>query len=335
MRADVVFTTLTAILASRSAQGAHTYDQVALGLARTDGTPFRRNRADILASASPSAAGTPFNQQYRKEIRPLLGRSIAIAHKELLFMALRVAVQTSFTVFNPNDAILSFVSNLLKFVLDVTFQLVSFSHYKGLINAEFGGQRVQPNPSTKRPLLSTVVGFVVIRSLQRLSFLLACYLPYKIMTWGSSIVAEYSLLYPNQMSEGLFDRLGFEISNPVLGVSSLTIFGYFLFRLLWNFAVRMTIADKVFLWGVGTGGERGKDKGRAVTVREALTTSPRLVDRLDASFLISRLAALYIAPRIIISCLTASPLPFFAYIDILFMLASHLVFLDRIGPTNK
>ena len=251
-------------------------------------------------------------------------------------MALRVAVQTSFTVFNPNDAILSFISTLLKFVLDVTFQLVSFSHYKGLINAEFGGQRVQPNPSTQRPLMSTVGGFVVIRSLQRLSFLLACYIPYKILTWGTTVVAEYAMLYPNQMTEGFLDRLGFEISNPVLVVSSLTLLGLALFNLLWNFAVRMTIADKVFLWGVGaTGGEGSKDKGRAVTVREALTASPRLVDRLDASFLITRLAALYIAPRLVISCLTASPLPFFAYIDIVFMLASHLVFLDRIGPSKK
>jgi hypothetical protein len=114
-----------------------------------------------------------------------------------------------------------------------------------------------------------------------------------------------------------------------------SLVGLLLFKTLWSVAVKLTIADKVYLWGVGESGEVKATspgvgpKAEPVTVLRSLKASLRLVDHLDAKFLISRLMVLYLTPRLLISCVSKHPHAAYAYIDIVFMIASHLLFLDR------
>lgn len=278
----------------------------------------------VIASNDVIPMPVPLSVQYKREIRPLMARSITIAHKEIFFMALRVAIQGSFTVFNPNNIILAAFTNAAKFMLDICFQFVSFLHYREAINNEYGTPRVINNNPTPK-----LGGFIIIRALQRLAFLGSFYGLYSLLVLCTKVVAEYTIAFPG--ADGILDRFGYEVSNPVLLTFGLSMLGIVLFKRMWTIAVKLTIADKSFLWGLG-----GRDQGsKTVTVRDAISGSAKLVDQLNATGLISRLLVLYIIPRVVVSTLTrhgGGSLLFNAYIDIIFMIGSHLLFLDRMKP---
>ena len=281
--------------------------------------------------SSSSGAVLGFGGQYKKEIRPLLARSFSIAHKEIFFLALRIILQSSVTLRNPNDLFLSAVAMLAKFLLDIAFQFLSIMQFRPLINNEFGAPRVPERVALA--WRSRFWGFIAIRGVQRLAFLAAFQSLYSLMSNCSKLVAEYLHLYPG--SEGTFDTFGWEISSVVSFTFCYSLVGIMLFKYLWGQALRLTIADKVYLWGLGANGEVKQSASASavpVTVSQALRASPSLVDALDASHIVSRLLVLYIVPRLLAGCITLYPHPFLAYWDVLFMVASHLLFLDRILP---
>jgi len=280
-----------------------------------------------------------FAKQYKKEIRPLLGRALTISHKEVLFVLLRVVLQASMRVANPNNPLLSVLSTAFRFLVDILFQFASLNHYKLLINNEFGNPRVAETRAIEWK--DRIAGFVAIRGLQRLTFQSPFLLLYVILSQCSRMIAADA--FTNGV-EGL--TLGFDISGPVAGTFVASLIVIALFKLLWGLAIKLTIADKVYLWNIGSGGDcsigggTGKGKGTGgkerVNVVQAVRASFRLVDELDASFLISRLSTLYIAPRILLAIFAPIFAPthlawhfFHAYQDVVFMVASHLLFLDR------
>ena len=305
--------------------------------------PVLRNAGVALVAkeSEPGVLDGSFAKQYKKEIRPLLVRALNISHKELLFVLLRVVLQASMTVRNPNDPLLSGIMSVLKFFVDILFQFFSLHHYKNLINNEFGSPRV---PETRAiAWKDRIAGFVAIRGLQRLAFRSAFQIVlmplYAILPLLSRTMAAHAIPVIGTLEEQFLE---FDINSAVVGTFCASLLGMALFKLLWGFAIKLTIADKVYLWNIGggagdssrnsIGGGTGTGKGdkERINVVQAVRASFRLVDELDASFLISRLSALYIAPRILLAFSAPGCADFlFAYQDVVFMLASHLVFLDR------
>ena len=152
------------------------------------------------------------------------------------------------------------------------------------------------------------------------------------------------MIVSDPQSINSFDTLGFEVSHNVTLSFMFSLAGLLLFKYLWSMAVKLTIADKVYLWGIGEDGQCSKSgsgkkdtmrKRSEVSVTQSLRASSQLVDHLDASFVISRLLTLYITPRILIACFTRNFAFSLAYIDVVFMVASHLLFLDRMLPRPK
>ena len=298
--------------------------------------PGARNGVALVAQEKDAS----FAKQYKKEIRPLLGRALTISHKEVLFVLLRVVLRASMTVANPNNPLLSVLSTAFRFLVDILFQFASLNHYKHLINNEFGNPRVAETRAIEWK--DRIAGFVAIRGLQRLTFQSPFLLLYVILSQCSRMIAADA--FSNSV-EGL--TLGFDISGPVAATFVASLLVIALFKLFWGLAIKLTIADKVYLWNIGSGGDgsgggtgKGKGKGTGgkerVNVVQAVRASFRLVDELDASFLISRLSTLYIAPRILLAIFAPIFAPkhlawhfLHAYQDVVFMVASHLLFLDR------
>ena len=316
---------------------------VALVAAKETDASFAKQYKNGVALVAAKEKDASFAKQYKKEIRPLLGRALTISHKEVLFVLLRVVLQASMTVANPNNPLLSVLSTAFRFLVDILFQFASLNHYKHLINNEFGNPRVAETRAIEWK--DRIAGFVAIRGLQRLTFQSPFLLLYVILSQCSRMIAADA--FSNGV-EGL--TLGFDISGPVAGTFVASLIVIALFKLFWGLAIKLTIADKVYLWNIGSGrdssvgGDTGKGKGTGkgtggkerVNVVQAVRASFRLVDELDASFLISRLSTLYIAPRILLAIFAPIFAPthlawhfLHAYQDVVFMVASHLLFLDR------
>ena len=252
-------------------------------------------------------------------------RSATIAHKEILFLLARVSLQTSISVFNPNNLLGFALTSVIKFLTDVVFQYVSFLYYKDAIHNSYGTGAAAGSTAGKVEAKwgQQMAGFVTIRTIQRLTFLSAFYLFYYLLVGCTHLNLHFNVLNLSYLAP-----FGYDIGNFVMLNSAVTILGAFAFRKLWDLAINLTIADKVYMWNIGLS---GKKETRQLTVGESLALSPVLVKKLGVVGLINRLVVTYLIPRFVVSGLGVPEItPFFnAYFDILMMIASHLCFLDR------